>query len=60
MHGDFRLEETLSQGRFEYFQGSFGCPLVWQEDSYEKCKHDPAGAAVSQHLGGRSGLLREL
>jgi hypothetical protein len=60
MHSDFRLEETLFQRRFEYFPGSFGCPLLWREDSYEECKDDPAGAAASQHPGGRSGLLREL
>jgi hypothetical protein len=32
MHGDFPLEETLFQGRSEYPQRSFGCPLLWQED----------------------------
>jgi hypothetical protein len=60
MHGDFRLEETLFQRRFEYFAGSFGCPLLRQEGSYEECKDDPAGGAASQHPGGKSCLLREL
>src|ERR1700679_2100011 len=60
MHSELQLEETPFQRRFEYFPGSFGCPLFWQEDSYEECIDDPAGAVASQHPGGRSGLLREL
>ena len=48
MHIDFRLEETVFQRRLEHFPGSFGCPLLRREDSYEECKDDPAGAAASQ------------
>jgi hypothetical protein len=39
---------------FRVFPRQFWLPIAFGEDHYEECKYDSAGAAVSQHPGGRS------